>query len=287
MLDPEPNVFSNSSFIGLFLSASLAFIMGLSDDAYNTKPLFKLLIQIACGLTLTLTNTSIDLFHISSIDNILTVLWVVILMNSLNMLDNMDGITGTTVFFILLSCLMCCYFIGNSNEPYWIFTIVAMLGALVGFLRYNVHPSKMFMGDAGSQFIGLFVAFFTIKYLWNLGSITQNHSWVSLIITLTVLTPAAADTLTVVINRIKAGKSPLVGGKDHTTHHLVYAGFSDRQVWYIFTLIGFSSFLLSILIIYLVQHNSINVIPVFLVFFVSVFYLLYRNTLRYTEPVKK
>ena len=144
----------------------------------------------------------------------------------------------------------------------------------------------MFMGDAGSQFIGLFVAFFTIKYLWNLGSITQNHSWVSLLITLTALTPAAADTLTVVINRLKAGKSPMVGGKDHTTHHLVYAGYSDRQVWYVFTLIGFLSFLLSVFIIYLVRHNSINFIPIFLLFFLVVFYLLFRNTLRYHEPKK-
>ena len=198
----------------------------------------------------------------------------------------MDGITGTTVFFTLLSCLLSCYFIGNSKEPYWIFTIVSMLGALIGFLRYNINPSKMFMGDAGSQFIGLFVAFFTIKYLWNLGSITQNHSWVSLLITLTALTPAAADTLTVVINRLKAGKSPMVGGKDHTTHHLVYAGYSDRQVWYVFTLIGFLSFLLSVFIIYLVRHNSINIIPIFLLFFLVVFYLLFRNTLRYHEPKK-
>jgi UDP-GlcNAc:undecaprenyl-phosphate GlcNAc-1-phosphate transferase len=287
MLDPEPNVFSNTSFVGLFLSASLAFVMGLSDDAYNTKPLFKLIIQIICGVTFILTETSIDLFHIKFIDYTLTILWVIILMNSLNMLDNMDGITGTTVFFILLSCLFCCYLIGNSNEPYWIFTIVSMLGALVGFLRYNINPSKMFMGDAGSQFIGLFVAFFTIKYLWNLGSITQNHSWVSIIITLIALTPAAVDTLTVVINRMKLGKSPMVGGKDHTTHHLVYAGYTDRQVWYIFSLIGFISFVLSALIIYLVRHNSVYYTPIFLLFFISVFYLLYRNTIRYHQPSKE
>ena len=286
ILDPEPNVFSNSSFVGLFLAASLAFIMGLSDDAYNTRPMFKLIIQIICGITLIFTNTSIDLFHVVWLDYLLTILWVVVLMNSLNMLDNMDGITGTTVFFTLLSCLFCCYFIGNSEEPYWIFTIVAMLGALVGFLRYNINPSKIFMGDAGSQFIGLFVAFFTIKYLWNLGSITENHSWVSLLITLTALTPAAADTLTVVVNRLKAGKSPMVGGKDHTTHHLVYAGYSDRQVWYVFTLIGFLSFVLSVFIIYLVRHNSIFITPIFVLFFLVVFYLLFRNTLRYHEPKK-
>jgi UDP-GlcNAc:undecaprenyl-phosphate GlcNAc-1-phosphate transferase len=103
---------------------------------------------------------------------------------------------------------------------------------------------------------------------------------------LTALTPAAADTLTVVVNRLKAGKSPMVGGKDHTTHHLVYAGYSDRQVWYVFTLIGFLSFVLSVFIIYLVRHNSIFITPIFVLFFLVVFYLLFRNTLRYHEPKK-
>lgn len=281
ILDPKSELFSNMAYVGLFISASLAFMMGLADDAYNTKPLFKLTIQILCGLIFVWTDTKIDLFHISILDQIFTVLWVIILMNSLNMLDNMDGITATTTLFALMACLFACYFIGNSGEPYWIFTIVAVIGAIIGFLRFNINPSRIFMGDAGSQFLGLFVAFFTIKYLWNLGAITENHSWVSLVITLVALTPAAADTLTVVINRLKAGKSPMVGGKDHTTHHLVYAGLSERQVWYTFTLIGFLSFSFSALIIFLVRHKIILPIIIFILFFGIVFYFLYRNTIYY------
>jgi UDP-GlcNAc:undecaprenyl-phosphate GlcNAc-1-phosphate transferase len=137
------------------------------------------------------------------------------------------------------------------------------------------------MGDAGSQFLGLFVAFFSIKYLWNLGSTTEHNSWISLVITLVALTPAAADTLTVVINRIRAGKSPMVGGKDHTTHHLVYAGYSDKQVWIIFSFIGLFSFLLSVLIVYLTIHDVIVPNLFFIMFFAIVFGLLYRNTLKY------
>lgn len=283
IISPDKNIFANKAYVGLFISSSLGFFMGLADDAYNTKPYFKLIIQILCGLTLVYTGTTIDLFHIPLVDNTLTVIWVIALMNSLNMLDNMDGITATTVFFALASCLFACYFIGNSREPYWIFTIVSVLGAVIGFLRYNINPSKMFMGDAGSQFIGMFVAFFTIKYLWNLGHITQSHSWVSLVITLTALTPAAADTLTVVINRLKQGKSPMQGGKDHTTHHLVYAGYNDRQVWYIFTLIGTMSFALSALIISMVRHKMVTPVIFFLIFFAVVFWILYRNTIIFKQ----
>jgi UDP-GlcNAc:undecaprenyl-phosphate/decaprenyl-phosphate GlcNAc-1-phosphate transferase len=281
IINRNNNIFSDDSFVGLFISATLAFFMGLSDDAYNTRPWFKFLIQILCGLIIIWTDTVIDLFHIPLIDQALTVIWVIALMNSLNMLDNMDGITGTTVFFALVACLSSCYLIGNSQEPYWIFSIVGVLGAILGFLRYNINPSKMFMGDAGSQFVGLFVAFFTVKYLWNLGSITQSHSWVSIIITLTALTPAAADTLTVVINRLKAGKSPMVGGKDHTTHHLVYAGYKDRQVWYVFLALGIFSSLLSVAIVYLVKNGIVMPVLGFIPFFFIVFFLLYRNTIKY------
>ena len=164
--------------------------------------------------------------------------------------------------------------------------MIAVLGSIIGFLRYNINPSKLFMGDSGSQFIGLFVAFFTIKYLWNLGSITENHSWVSFIITLTALTPAAADTLSVVINRLRKGKSPMVGGKDHTTHFLVYAGKSDKEVWYIFLIIGFLSFVLSAIIVFMVLKGFINWIILFNLFFIIVFYFLHRNTLKHKIPTK-
>lgn len=291
ILLPKINLFGDISFAGLFLAASLAFTMGLADDAYDTKPYFKLLVQITCGLILVFTNTVIDLFHIPIIDSILTVIWVITLMNSLNMLDNMDGITATTVLFSLLSCLVSCYIIGVVSQPYWIYSVVGVIGALMGFLYFNIHPSKLFMGDAGSQFIGLFVAFFSIKYLWNLGSITQSNSWVSIVITLIALTPAAVDSLTVTINRLKAGKSPMQGGKDHTTHHLVYAGYNDRQVWYIFSLIGLLSFLLSIVILYLTVNSRENpdliyFTLIFLLFFIVVFILLYSLTLKY-HPKKK
>jgi UDP-GlcNAc:undecaprenyl-phosphate GlcNAc-1-phosphate transferase len=145
----------------------------------------------------------------------------------------------------------------------------------------------MFMGDAGSQFIGLFVAFFTIKFLWNIGDVTQQNAWISLIVTLTALTPAAADTLTVVINRLMEGKSPMLGGKDHTTHHLVYAGYNDKQVWIIFSGLGFVSFLLSVILIYLAINNTVHLTLLFLGYFVLVFLLLYRNTIKFPRPEEK
>jgi len=287
VLGTNENFFKSYEYIGLFSAASLAFLMGLADDAYNTKPWLKLGVQIACGVIFCLTGSVIELTHIYSIDSIITIVWVVIIMNSLNMLDNMDGITGTTVLFILFSCLFGSWIINGLVWDIWSITLVSMIGAVLGFLYFNIHPSKLFMGDAGSQFIGLFVAFFGVKYLWNIGPITQNHSWTGIVLALTAFTPAAADTLTVVVNRLKRGQSPMVGGKDHTTHHLVYAGMNDRQVWYIFTLIGAISAVLSLILIVLVDRNIILPVAFLPLYFITVFYLLYRNTIRYPEPPRK
>lgn len=279
----DENIYHSKEYLGLISAGCLAFLMGLADDAYNTKPLVKLGVQIACGVLFVLTGTIIDITHVYLIDGLLTIAWVIIIMNSLNMLDNMDGITGTTVAFVLLSCLASSWVFNGFHHDLWAILLISMIGGLLGFLKFNIHPSKIFMGDAGSQFIGLFVAFFAVKFLWNVGPHTENHSWIGIIIGLIAFTPAAADTLTVVINRLKRGQSPMVGGKDHTTHHLVYAGLKDIQVWYVFFSIGLVAFLLVIGMLFLVKAEIIYPIIVFLIYFFIVFIYLYRNTLKFPE----
>ncbi|MGV3632425.1 MAG: MraY family glycosyltransferase [Bacteroidota bacterium] len=283
----DESIFKNTQYIGLLTAGTLAFIMGLADDAYNTQPLAKLTIQIMCGVILAFTDTNIELTHVFWIDAMLTIIWVVALMNSLNMLDNMDGITGTTVLFILGSCLFASFLVYDINRNIWSVFMISVMGSLIGFLFYNVNPSKLFMGDAGSQFIGLFVAFFSIKSLWNIGELTNNPSWIGGIICLIAFTPAAVDSLSVTINRLKKGKSPMVGGKDHTTHHLVYAGLSDRQVWYVFTIISIFSTALSIFMVYLSIMKILIPLVCFLLFFLAVFIFLYRFTLTHHPPPEK
>lgn len=278
----EP-LYLNIQFVGLFVAAIFAFLMGLADDAYNTKPKIKLGVQIACGITFVLSGTIIDLTHIFWIDSILTIIWVIGIMNSLNMLDNMDGITATTVVFILLACLFSFYLVFDVNRNIWSILIASQIGALIGFLRLNVHPSKLFMGDAGSQFIGLFVAFFSINHLWNIGKDIGSPSWVGLLVCLIAFTPAAVDTFTVVINRLRRGQSPMVGGKDHTTHHLVYAGFNDKQVWFVFLFIGFISFVLSTGMVYLSKLGMYTWIAILSLYFLIVFVFLYRLTIKYDQ----
>jgi UDP-GlcNAc:undecaprenyl-phosphate/decaprenyl-phosphate GlcNAc-1-phosphate transferase len=278
------DIFENSEMVGLLSASTLAFLIGIADDAYNTRPLLKLAGQIGCGVLLVVGGSVIALFHNYWLDAVITVIWIVVVMNSLNMLDNMDGITASVSVFILTAVLGgCCLFgLVNFNFPMNLL-IISLIGALIGFLVFNVHPSKMFMGDTGSQFISLMVGFFAIKYLWNAPSNLELPSWSGLLLALGAFTPAAADTLSVVINRMKRGQSPMVGGKDHTTHHLVYMGLSDFKVWIVFVLLGLFS--LGVTLIGMWQLSLGNHLLTLLVipYFLIIFGWLYRITLRFPQ----
>ncbi len=280
------NIFHNKAFVGLFGAGLLAFIMGLADDAYNTKPFLKLTVQIICGLILVATESLIEISPNFIVNAAITVSWVVLLMNSLNMLDNMDGITGTNALFILSTCLASDIILYDWNMNLWTLTLCIQIGAIVGFLYYNIHPSKLFMGDAGSQFIGLFTAFFAIHDLSNIGMKTNTSPLIGIIIMLFAFTPTLVDTLSVVINRVKNGKSPMVGGKDHTTHHLVYAGYNDKQVWYIFLILSVTSLIVSIIAIYAAKWNMIGLVYSLIIYVFAIFIYLYEKTIRFQQKNK-
>ncbi len=240
-------VFLNKQFIGILLAGMLGFLLGLADDAYNTRPLLKLFTQITCAIILLVTGSEITLSYVEIINYIITIVWVVGIMNSLNMLDNMDAISTTVSISIILSALTVMLFHQEYNSVYFII-MLGVMASLAGFLFFNWHPSKMYMGDTGSQFLGVFLAAMGIRYLWNAeppsGDLISARN---LFLPLIVFLMPIIDTTTVVINRMSKGKSPFVGGKDHTTHALAYLGLSDRQVALVFWAVTLMSLLLVII----------------------------------------
>ncbi len=238
-----PLHYSNLKLIGVFIVCTIAFLMGLADDAYNTQPLLKFLTQLVCGLILYFTDTKINIFTNEAFDFIFTILWVVGLMNSINMLDNMDGITSIVSTVILIFVVTLNLFLNTVVSPICILSL-GLLGALLGFLIYNWHPSKMFMGDTGSQFLGSFLAIVGIDFCWNASALT-THSWyavnpvlIGMSVAVLVFILPLTDTVTVTINRLKRGISPFVGGKDHTTHHLFFKGITEKRIAILFFGIG-------------------------------------------------
>jgi UDP-GlcNAc:undecaprenyl-phosphate GlcNAc-1-phosphate transferase len=276
----------DTRLLGIIAAVSLAFIMGLADDSYNTRPILKFGVQVLCGVILIMTDLYIKFFSIPELNYAFTILWVVGMMNSFNMLDNMDAITATVSIFVLMTSLM----IIVIHQDYFnqdVLVILGITGALVGFLFYNWHPSKMYMGDTGSQFLGILLAIFGIKYMWNSsdmsGQFIASKQFIS--VALAFILPLS-DTTTVVINRLLKRKSPFIGGRDHTTHYLSYLGLSDSQVALAFCGISVVSMLLVLVIQTGIQNWGWKHIIIFALYILMVFGTLYAVT-RLTRPPKK
>ncbi|MEM7657585.1 MAG: MraY family glycosyltransferase [Bacteroidota bacterium] len=223
-------------FLGLFLSATLAFMIGFADDAYGTHPGLKFLGQVICGVILIGFGISIKYFSLINpnlwlLDYALTVFWVVGLMNSLNMLDNMDGVTTTIATTICLVAMMMVIATSNVGMPDMFYVLIVIIGGYVGFLFWNWRPAKVYMGDTGSMFVGLVAAFFGITYFWNLNPSPDNISLSRIaVIPIMVFLVPIMDTTFVTIARLKRGSSPFVGGSDHLTHNLVRVGLAEEMV---------------------------------------------------------
>ncbi len=231
--------------IGIVVSVTTAFVLGLADDAYDTIPLLKLFTQIFCGASLIITGTVIHATGIYIWDVLITLIWVVGIMNSINMLDNMDGISGTVSLCIMLGCFFA-LIAGQNLFSFYSVLLLGVSGAVAGFLYFNWHPAKIYMGDTGSQFLGAFISAVSIPILWSdripEGAIIQPAQFLIPFIAFTV---PILDTTTVFIRRIARGQSPFVGGRDHISHHFAYAGLSDKKVMYVIAFMALFSAVLA------------------------------------------
>jgi UDP-GlcNAc:undecaprenyl-phosphate GlcNAc-1-phosphate transferase len=150
--------------------------------------------------------------------------------------------------------------------------LLGVMAALLAFLYFNWHPSKMYMGDTGSQFLGVFLAAIGIRYLWNADLPTGDLiSAKNLFLPIIVFIMPIIDTTTVVINRLGRGQSPFVGGKDHTTHALAYLGLTDGQVALVFWVLTLISLILVIIMEKFLGEWTHNYTMLFAGYFLSMF----------------
>ena len=272
----------DTSFFGVLIAASIGFIVGLADDAYNTKPILKFIGQFSCAAVLIISGNYITLFENDLLNYSITFLWIVGMMNSINMLDNMDGIT-TSVSIGTLSTALFVLVITDQLNGLYFWVILGTIGSLIGFLYYNWNPSKMYMGDTGSQFLGVVLAAIGIHFFWNGLEVNDPQNlWGKFLTPLLVFLPSLVDTTTVTINRIAKKQSPFIGGRDHTTHHLSLIGLKDRYVAVFFLSLTFICGAIAIYINYQIkQWNNIilfSTVSFMLIVFGSLFGITRRKT---------
>ncbi|MGI8537283.1 MAG: MraY family glycosyltransferase [Mycobacteriales bacterium] len=198
--------------VGLVLA-----LVGLADDLKGgLSPVLRLVVEIGAGVAVFATGSGAELQGPAALDLAVTVLWIVGITNAFNLLDNMDGLSaGVAALAAAAFCL-----IAALNGQFLVAALAAgTAGCATGFLRHNFHPAKIYMGDAGSLFLGYLLAILGLKL-----TLTGTPSVVALFVPLLVLGVPVFDTTLVTWQRLRHGRSPMQGGRDHTSHRLVWVG---------------------------------------------------------------
>jgi UDP-GlcNAc:undecaprenyl-phosphate GlcNAc-1-phosphate transferase len=216
------NRFGLNELVGILIGASLVSFLGVWDDRRGLSPLLKLAGQLLAASILVLTGVRVGTFPWEALNIALTLAWVVVITNAMNLLDNMDGLSGgigatAAIFFLLLAAMNDQYLVGALSA--------ALIGACLGFLVYNFNPASIFMGDAGSLFLGFILAAVAIKLRFPEG--VQIVTWM---VPVLILGLPLFDTALVILSRLRRGFNPLTTpGKDHVSHRLVAMGYTRRE----------------------------------------------------------
>lgn len=201
--------------LGLLLSA-----MGLIDDLRGLSPSLRFVVEVAVAVVVVANGIHVITPMPDWIDMAISVVWIVGITNSFNLLDNIDGLAAGTASVASMAFFLIAII---NDQKYSALLAIGLAGCLLGFLRSNFHPATIYMGDAGSLFIGFFMAYLGLKMRTAVTEIPQYFA------PIIVLGVAVLDTAMVFISRIKRGVSPFLGGQDHLSHRFVRLGFSIRR----------------------------------------------------------
>jgi UDP-GlcNAc:undecaprenyl-phosphate GlcNAc-1-phosphate transferase len=207
--------------------AAILFIAGVADDVFSLGPIPKLGAQIGASLLLVFNGLTIQgLIGNDVVAGAVAVLWLVGMTNAFNLLDNMDGLAAT------LAAIAATFFAIDAvtSHPSHVSLAIALSLALAcaGFLPFNLRRrgnAAVFMGDSGSQVLGFTLAALGLSASWKVAGTTVA----TLLLPILVLAVPILDTTLVTVVRLLDGRPVYRGGRDHTSHRLVYHGLSEKR----------------------------------------------------------
>ena len=228
-----PGLMSRAGQIWLLLGGgTILAILGLLDDRFSLDWRARLAVEfLVAGFVVYLQNLQLTAFiGIPWLTGILSVIWIVMLINSFNMLDNMDALSGGVAAII---CGMFAMMLIVNPDPvqgqpqlFVAAMLLVLLGSLLGFLKHNWPPATIFMGDAGSYFVGYWIA---------IGSLLSTYAGAKGLTPHAVLAPLCVlaiplyDMVSVIWIRVREGRSPFQADKRHFSHRLVDLGMTKKQ----------------------------------------------------------
>jgi len=205
-------------------------LLGAIDDKWGLDWKLRMFVQAVVATVMVWLGWRASLFiDMPILTDTLSVIWIVGLINTFNMLDNMDGLSAgvATIVGLLLATVMFLAPDPITNQPQFFCGgfLLVMVGSLVGFLLHNRPPARLFMGDAGSYLIGYLLAMATLTATFAGEGIPQY----AVLAPLCVMAVPLYDTVTVVLIRLRAKKSPFEADTSHFSHRLVELGMTNSQ----------------------------------------------------------
>ena len=245
----------NIELIAVIVSGILIALFGVMDDRFGVNPKLKLAVQILLALCVMPFGVTIKLIPYRILNIPLAIFWTVGLINAFNFLDNMDGLSAGIAVIASFGIAGLAF---QTNQVPFAILALALAGGCLGFLIYNFHPAKIFMGDCGSLLIGFLLAIIAI------GATSDHASEISstLIAPVIILGVPIFDCTLVTIFRLKNRIAPWRGGKDHSSHRLVALGLSERNAVSLLYVLGMILTFAGLLIIRLSIYKAIVLIIV-------------------------
>jgi UDP-GlcNAc:undecaprenyl-phosphate GlcNAc-1-phosphate transferase len=222
------------STLGLLLSAAVITTLMVFDDLGGVRPLFKLAFQVAASLiAIVVFDISIRFIGLPSgvvtlapiVSVLLTLVWFVSLQNTINFLDGVDGLAAGVVAIVAATLLLAAI---NRNETGIVILAGALIGACLGFLLFNWHPARIFMGDSGSNFLGFTLAALSVL------SVAKGTVVLALFVPVLALAIPIVDTAWAIVRRRLRGKSIATPDTEHLHHRLLDFGLSPRETVLVF-----------------------------------------------------
>jgi len=208
--------------MGILASGSMMLLLGLYDDLANLKPSVKFLGQLLAAVVLYKAGIRIELAALGEWANMaLTLLWVTGITNAFNIIDVMDGLASGTAFVAAAFLFVIALLVGDTQVVP--FMAIIMAGAVLGFLRFNFAPARIFLGDTGSLFVG-----FMMGALSMLVSYSAYNEF-AVITPVILLAIPIFDTAFVAWHRARKGIPFFRGSPDHFALRLAHAGLSTRR----------------------------------------------------------
>ncbi|MGB2600087.1 MAG: MraY family glycosyltransferase [Candidatus Omnitrophota bacterium] len=217
---------------GVVLSATFVMLASLLDDVKKLSAGYRLVVQVLSTILLisfgVYINIIPDRFPFAfPLEALITIVWIVGITNAVNIIDGVDGLASGIIAIISGTFFVIAL---QTGQWYFAFLNVALCGACLGFLIFNFNPAKIFLGDAGSSFLG-----YTIASLAVMGEWAQGRPIVALSIPILLLAVPIFDMVYVTVSRFAKKKVRTFNewleytGKDHLHHRLIRIGFSQKQ----------------------------------------------------------